>query len=215
MHCLRVYLKMSNEVHFWICPECSKLHITPGYKTSGQQKHWRSLNWGSCEKCDRLTSSSSTATWILLWWSWRCLCWPQWRVRLMTIMTWNGSTATARASTSSVPTERSSWPSGATTASRMAQTVCGRLSASQPPRVLGSPVTAGGTTSTVPAWSGGSSVFVSLIHSFIDHFISIFFDCTAVCWSVEGSHICSGFPVKWVSLVCTESLSQWFGIQMS
>ncbi len=39
---------MSNEVHFWIFPESSKLLITPGNKTSGQQKRWRSLNWGSC-----------------------------------------------------------------------------------------------------------------------------------------------------------------------
>lgn len=45
MLCLRVYLKMSNEVHYWR----RKLHITPWYKTSGQQKSQRSLNWGSCE----------------------------------------------------------------------------------------------------------------------------------------------------------------------
>lgn len=49
MLCLRVYLKMSSEVHFWICPMSSRLHITPGCKTSGQQSLWRSLKWGSCE----------------------------------------------------------------------------------------------------------------------------------------------------------------------
>lgn len=28
---------------------CEKLHISPGYKTSGQQQAQRSLKWGSCE----------------------------------------------------------------------------------------------------------------------------------------------------------------------
>lgn len=49
MLCLRVYLKMSSEVHYWIPPKSRKLHITPWYKTSGQQMSWRSLNSGSCE----------------------------------------------------------------------------------------------------------------------------------------------------------------------
>ena len=161
---------MSSEVQFWSCPETNKLHITPGYKTSGQQRDLEEFKlrqlWG------RAADGRISPTWILLPWCWCCVCWRQWRLSLTTIMTWAGSTATVRASTSSVPTARWWWPPGATTARRMAWTACGRLSASPHPRVWGSPATAGGTTSAGLGWSGGSSVVCLLS----DHLLSTFFE---------------------------------------
>ena len=86
-------------------------------------------------------------------------CWSRWWRPSMTPMTPKpttcpGSTNTARDSTSSAPTVRHWWRCGASSARCRAPTACGPLSASPRLRDLGSPRTAGGTTSTGPAWSG-------------------------------------------------------------
>lgn len=149
--CFRVYLKMSNEAPFGLVWREEKLHITTGYKTSGVEESWRSLKGGSCVNIQQRVRSSA---WFLLPWCWRCLCWQPWQLSPTTITTWAGSTATARASTSSVPMERSLLQPGATTASRMDPTACGHLNASPRLRVWGSPLTVGGTTSAVLVWNG-------------------------------------------------------------
>lgn len=134
-----------------LVPIAVKLHITPRFKTSGLEQSWRSPK-RAVLTCSRQTDSSSA--WFRLSYCWRCLCWQQWQLSPTTIMTWAGSMATARDSTSSAPMEKPSLQPGATTVSRMDPTACGCLNASPHLRVWGSPLTVGGTISTVPVWNG-------------------------------------------------------------
>lgn len=80
--------------------------------------------------------------------------------------------------------------------SRKAWTACGRLSARPHLKVSGSLLTAGGTTSAVLGWSGGSSV-VHHVYLLVNHLLSPFFDCTAVSSGIlQDSHICPGLTAK-------------------
>lgn len=164
---LKVYLKMLSEFHFWMFP----VSIKQMTHRSWMQNIWKTKDLEEFKQRQLWESAADQlipSTWILLWCWWHCLRWPRWQLSLMTIMIWTGSTATARASISSVPTERSSWPSGATSVRRKAQIACGRLNVSPHLRVWGSPVTAGGTTSTVLGWSGGSYMSFLFIYLLID-----------------------------------------------
>lgn len=151
--CFRVYLKIMSKGPAWTGPNKQW-----DYTSLLGLKHLDSNSLGgvSCEAAvftgSRQTDSSSA--WFRLPWCWRCLCWQRWQPSPTTIMTWAGSMATARASTSSAPTERSLLQPGATTASRMDPTACGHLNASPRLRVWGSPPTVGGTTSTALVWNG-------------------------------------------------------------
>lgn len=166
---VRVDLKKSAEDHFWICLATRKLHIPPNIWTTKSSEEFKQRQlWGSA------ADGWICSTWILLWWCWSCLCLPQQQLSLTTTMTWAGWTATARASTSSVPTVRFLLLSGATLVRRMARIACGPLSASPHLRDWVRPVTAGGTTSTVLGWSGGYSVLESHSYSLINTFIGIY-----------------------------------------
>lgn len=150
--CFRVYLKMSTAAPFGLVWLAEKLHMTTGIK----HLDLNSLGgvWSEAAVWTFSRRSDSSSAWFLLPWCWRCLCWRLRQLSPTTITTWAGSTATARASTSSAPTERSLLQPGATTASRMDPTACGHLNASPRRRVWGSPLTVGGTTSTVLGWNG-------------------------------------------------------------